>query len=55
MTTQLSTKLTALALALMANGLMIGGVAYLFDGQNHGTGVVPALAQTAAAATPSAV
>jgi len=35
MTTQLSTKLTALALALMVNSMMIGGVAYLFSGQIH--------------------
>lgn len=31
MTTQLSTKLAALAVALMVNGVMIGGVAYLFS------------------------
>ena len=31
MTTQLSTKLAALAVALMVNGMMIGGVAYLFS------------------------
>src|ERR1700675_3603204 len=39
MTTQLSTKLStkfaALALTLMVNGVMIGGVAYLFSGQIH--------------------
>jgi hypothetical protein len=35
MTTQLSTKLAALALALMVNSMMIGGVAYLFSGQIH--------------------
>jgi hypothetical protein len=32
MTTQLSTKLAALGVALMVNGLMIGGVAVLFNG-----------------------
>ncbi|HEY3656873.1 MAG TPA: hypothetical protein VGL34_18025 [Steroidobacteraceae bacterium] len=35
MTTQLSTKIAALAVALMVNSLMIGGVAYLFSGQIH--------------------
>ena len=35
MTTQLSTKLAALAVALMVNGMMMGGVAYLFSGQLH--------------------
>jgi hypothetical protein len=33
MTTQISTKLTALAVALMMNTLLIGGVALLFTGQ----------------------
>lgn len=45
-TTQLSTKLTALALALMVNSMMIGGVAYLFSGQIHQQPVMTALAQT---------
>jgi len=35
MTTQLSTKLAALAVALMVNGLIIGGVGYLFSAQLH--------------------
>ena len=35
MTTQLSTKLAALAVALTLNSMMIGGIAYLFDGQLH--------------------
>ena len=35
MTTQLSTKLVALAAALMVNGAMLGGVAYLFSAQLH--------------------
>jgi hypothetical protein len=55
MTTQLSTKLTALALALMVNGLMIGVVVYLFGGQNHDDGAAPALVQAASARAPSAV
>jgi len=47
-TTQLSTKLTALALALMVNSMMIGGVAYLFSVQIHPQPVMTALAQTSA-------
>jgi hypothetical protein len=35
MTTQISTKFAALAVALMMNGLIIGGVAYLFNGALH--------------------
>jgi hypothetical protein len=31
MTTQISTKLAALAVALTMNGLLIGGVAYVFS------------------------
>jgi hypothetical protein len=33
MNTQISSKFAALAVALMMNGLIIGGVAYLFTGQ----------------------
>jgi hypothetical protein len=33
MTTQISTKLAALAVALMMNSLLLGGVAYLFNSQ----------------------
>lgn len=43
MTTQLSTKLTALGAALMLNALMIGGIAFLFN------------VQAAEAATPTTV
>lgn len=35
MTTQISTKLAALAVALMMNSLLIGGVAYVFNAQAH--------------------
>jgi hypothetical protein len=35
MDTRISSKLGALALALMMNGFIIGGVAYLFDAQNQ--------------------
>ncbi|MGA2189734.1 MAG: hypothetical protein ABSH33_14470 [Steroidobacteraceae bacterium] len=55
MTTQLSTKFTALAVALIVNCAMIGGVAYLFSGQLHDTTAVQALAQKSAPATPAAV
>jgi hypothetical protein len=33
MNTQISTKLVALAVALMMNGFILGGVAYLFNAQ----------------------
>jgi hypothetical protein len=33
MTTQISTKLAALGMALTLNGVMLGGVAYLFNGK----------------------
>jgi membrane-associated PAP2 superfamily phosphatase len=48
MNTQISTKLAALAVALMMNRLLIGGVAYLFNSQVHGTSIV-SLAHTTAA------
>ena len=51
MTTQLSTKLAALAVALMVNGLMIGGVAYLFNAQLHRPTAGTATVMTAAART----
>jgi len=35
MNTQISSKLAALAVALMMNSLIIGGVAYLFNAQLH--------------------
>lgn len=35
MNTKISAKLAALAIALMMNSLIIGGVAYLFDVQNQ--------------------
>jgi hypothetical protein len=49
MTTQLSTKIAALAVALMVNSLMIGGVAYLFSGQIH----QPTLLTTMAKSSPT--
>ena len=44
----ISPKLAALAVALMMNGLIIGGVAYLFNSQVHGLAAM-SLAQTGAA------
>ena len=35
MNTQISTKLTALVIALLMNSLLIGGVAYVFATQAH--------------------
>jgi hypothetical protein len=46
MNTQISTKLAALAIALMMNSLLIGGVAYLFNGPHA---AVLSLAHSAAA------
>ena len=45
MTTQLSTKLAALAVALMINSMMIGGVAYLFSARIHQPSVATALVE----------
>jgi len=47
MTTSLSTKLAALALALMFNSAIMGGMAYLFNAQLQHTAVT-SLASTAA-------
>ena len=54
MNTQISTKLAALAVALMMNSLLIGGVAYLFNSQVHQTSIV-SLAHTAEASVTKAV
>ena len=54
MNTQISSKLAALAVALMMNGLIMGGVAYLFNGELHQHASVPSLAETAPAATDGA-
>jgi hypothetical protein len=48
MNTQISTKLAALAVALMMNSLLIGGVAYLFNSQLHQHATVTSLVQAAA-------
>lgn len=51
MNTQITTKLAALAVALMMNSLIIGGVAYLFNGQLHQHTAIGALVQVAAPAS----
>jgi hypothetical protein len=49
MNTSISTKLTALALALMVNSLIMGGMAFLFNAQLQQPTAVTALASTVAA------
>jgi hypothetical protein len=49
MNTRISTKLAALAIALMMNGLILGGVAYLFDVQTQQPLSLLALAKQIAA------
>ena len=48
MNTSISTKLTALALALMVNSVIMGGMAYLFNAQLQAPTAVMSLASTAA-------
>jgi hypothetical protein len=55
MNTQISTKLTALAVALMMNSLLIGGVAYLFSAPLHQHMAVMSVAHTAASTLNAAV
>lgn len=47
MNTSISTKLTALALALMVNSVIMGGMAILFNEQLQQPTAVTALASTA--------
>jgi hypothetical protein len=49
MNTSISTKLTALALALMVNSVIMGSMAFLFNAQLQQPTAVTALASTAAA------
>ena len=49
MNTSISTKLTALALALMVNSVIMGGMAFLFNAQLQQPTAVTALASTVAA------
>jgi hypothetical protein len=55
MNTQISTKLTALAVALMMNSLLLGGVAYLFSTPSHQHTAVMSVAHTAASTLNGAV
>ena len=48
MNTSISTKLAALALALMFNSVIMGGVAYLFNAQLQGPTTLTALASNTA-------
>ena len=55
MNTRISTKLAALAAALMMNSLLIGGVAYLFNGPLHQHTAAMAVAHAAASTLNGAV
>jgi len=46
MKAEISNKLSALAIALSINGLLIGGVAYLFTDQTHAASPIVAVAKT---------
>ncbi len=50
MNTSISTKLAALGLALMVNGVIVGGMAYLFNAQLQQPTTVISLASGAAQA-----
>jgi hypothetical protein len=50
MNTQISSKFAALAVALMMNSMIIGGVAYLFTGQLPRQSAVLSVAQATAPA-----
>ena len=51
MNTSISTKLAALALALMVNSVIMGGIAYLFNAQLQHPTAVASLASTVANTT----
>jgi hypothetical protein len=55
MTTQISTKLAALAVALMMNTLIIGAVAYMFNSQLQQHATFSSMAHTAASNSHDAV
>jgi hypothetical protein len=56
MKTEISNKLSALAIALSINALLIGGVAYLFSAEAYAESPIVAIAKTIpAAASPAAV
>jgi len=50
MNTSISTKLAALGLALMVNGVIVGGMAYLFNAQLQQSATVISLASGASQA-----
>jgi hypothetical protein len=55
MTTQISTKLAALAVALMMNAALVGGVAFLFNSQVHQAVTAMSVAHRAAPTTMGAI
>jgi len=55
MTTQISTKLAALAVALMMNSLIIGGVAYVFNAQLHQRAAITSLVQATTATSSGSI
>jgi hypothetical protein len=55
MNTQISTKLAALAVALMINSLIIGGVAYMFNSQLQQHATFASLAHSSVSTLPGAV
>ena len=55
MNTQISTKFAALAVALMMNSLIIGGIAYVFNGPLHQHTTVLTVADAAVATLSGAV
>jgi hypothetical protein len=55
MNTQISTKLAALAVALMMNSLIIGGVAYAFNSQLHQRTAAASLVQAVATTSSDSV
>jgi hypothetical protein len=55
MTTQISSKLAALAVALMMNSLLIGGVALVFNNAQHVTAPLMSLSAIPAAVSQRAV
>ena len=52
MNTRISAKLAAMAIALMMNGMLFSGVAYLFDAQTQPHSLLISLAKQAAAIKP---
>jgi hypothetical protein len=54
MNTQISTKLAALAVALMMNSLIIGGVAFMFNAEVRQHAAISSLAEVAAPAATDA-